>query len=175
MIDRSIYYLTKLVVIPGKYKANTCTSAMYCYPPCYVDNPSCVGLSDGNDTYQYRKWSPYYATCFRERLVSTHRCQNDEQTLLFHPELKECVPLDKIPQDNGGTMPDCSELPDGLHADDLDRCDQYTVCEGEIAVDTVKCPDGLVFDSVISTTSIPTCVPFKLSCSPPPCGDPSNW
>lgn len=145
------------------YRRNQCAYS-HCIP-CNVRYSNCEGLSDGQHAHLVKTWSPYYVMCYRERMISEHTCQHDQngRTQLFHPELNECVSLDRIPQEHGGMMPDCSDKPDGFYLDDFGRCDQYNYCKGGKFVNSVKCKDGEVFDSTYGD-----CIQAEKACGP--CG-----
>ena len=82
--------------------------------------------------------------------------------------LKECVPLDMVPQQHGGTMPDCSRKEDGSYLDDVGRCNQFTVCKDGAIENVVKCREGEVFDVLRGD-----CWEYSKSCGP--CGGLDNW
>ena len=155
-------------MISGNYRRNQCPVA-HCIP-CHVRLPSCDGKRDGFNAHEGKPWSPYYAVCFKERTVSEETCKPDVngQPQLFHPGLSACVPLDMIPQEHGGMMPDCSNKRDGLYPDDFGRCDQYVKCESGRYVNKFKCPFGEVFDTLHSQ-----CVEEQKACGL--CGQNPTW
>ena len=64
-----------LTLFLGSYRRNY---RYYKDIPCHVYHPSCKGLSDGRNVYQYRNWSPYYAECKDQRLVGTGQCPTNQ-------------------------------------------------------------------------------------------------
>ena len=81
--------------------------------------------------------------------MSSLYCPRDAvgRTQLFHPGRKMCLPLYLIPQEHGGAMPFCREKVDGnYHNDNVDNCDQYTVCTNGDVSHKVQCEEGDVFD-----------------------------
>ena len=92
----------------------------------------------------------------------------DGRTQLFHMDIKECVPLDMVPQEHGGTMPKCEGREDGNYLDDVGRCNQFTVCSSGAIEEIVKCKEGEVFDALRQE-----CVVKDKACGP--CGGINNW
>lgn len=153
--------------VTGDYLTNKCKSA-HCIP-CNIRYPSCLGLTDGYHPHKERLWTPYYSICYKERNYGQERCSHDAdgRVRMFHPEMKECVSLDLIPQEHGGTMPECLGKEDGYHLDDLGRCDRYHYCEGGQYVNTVRCGEEEVYDTVSNS-----CQPASTACGP--CGNSSE-
>ncbi|XP_052761462.1 uncharacterized protein LOC128204137 [Mya arenaria] len=130
------------------YKRNKC-SMSHCIP-CIYQFPNCEGKRDGINVDPVRLWTPSYAICYKERSVKTDQCQVDEKghPHFFHPDMNECVPLDMIPQEHGGIMPDCSTREDGFYLDAFGQCDRYARCLEGKYVGAVKCAIGEVFDDM---------------------------
>ena len=152
----------------GDYRSNKCSSS-HCIP-CSVRLPSCTGKPDGIHAHKERPWTPYFITCYKQRTISTDVCPPDVdgRTQFFHMVLKECVPLDMVSQEHGGTMPNCSGKEDGSYLDDEGRCNQYTVCRNGAVENIVKCGEGKVFDVLKGD-----CVDYAKACRP--CGGLENW
>lgn len=102
--------------------------------------------------------------------MSTDVCPKDSdgRTQLFHMDIKECVPLDMVPQEHGGTMPNCAGKEDGNYLDDVGRCNQFTVCHGGRIEEIVKCKKGEVFDALKQE-----CWEYGKACGP--CGGLKDW
>lgn len=152
----------------GDYIYNKCKTS-HCIP-CDVRYPSCEGLTDGIHAHVQKLWSPFYVVCYKERLVSEERCPADGEgrTQLFQPDLDQCVPLDLIPREHGGMLPECLAKADGEHLDDFGRCDRYHICENGQYVNTVKCSKEDLFDALYGE-----CKPADKACGP--CGNRSDW
>lgn len=150
------------------YRRNQCGTA-HCIP-CRVRIPSCANKPDGIHAHDDKPWSPYYVTCYKQRSVSQDVCSRDinGRTQLFHMDLKECVPLDMVPQKFGGTMPNCEGREDGNYLDDVGRCNQFTVCKSGRIESIVKCEEGQVFDPLKGE-----CWQYEKACGP--CGGMNNW
>ena len=98
--------------------------------------------------------------------MSVERCP--QQARFFHPDLKECVTLDMVPQEHGGTMPKCEGRVDGKYLDDLGRCNQFTVCASGAVAEIIKCKTGELYDALPRA-----CVEFAEACEP--CGEMNRW
>ena len=98
--------------------------------------------------------------------MSVERCP--QQARFFHPDLKECVTLDMVPQEHGGTMPKCEGRVDGKYLDDLGRCNQFTVCASGAVAEIIKCKKGELYDALPQT-----CVESAKACEP--CGEMNSW
>ena len=120
--------------------------------------------------HESKRWSPYYVICNKERTVSEETCplDQDDRTQLFHPDQNMCVPLEHIPREYGGLMPDCAGQSDGNYLDDFGRCDHYTICLDGKFIDSVKCMKGKTFDQLFQK-----CIPAEKTCGP--CGSRHDW
>ena len=108
--------------------------------------------------------------CYKERTVRQDTCPAEKsgRAQLFHPLENQCVTLDKIPREHGGTMPDCVGKNNGYYLDDFGRCDQYTVCQDDKVLDIVKCKHGERFDVLLEA-----CQNENDACGP--CGKKDTW
>ncbi|XP_052781511.1 uncharacterized protein LOC128218038 [Mya arenaria] len=142
-----------------QYKRNKCIIS-HCIP-CVYRLPNCEGKGDGINVDPVRLWTPYYAVCYKERFDKKDQCQVDEdgRTQFFHPERNECVPLDMIPREHGGLMPECGTKVNGGFLDVFGRCDRYAYCQGGKYIGTIKCDVGEVFDELKGG-----CVPERNAC-----------
>ncbi|KAH3820314.1 hypothetical protein DPMN_122060 [Dreissena polymorpha] len=143
------------------YRRNGCVAA-HCIP-CNVQFGKCEGKPNGLAPHEAKLWSPYYVVCYKDRTVEHNTCKADEsgRTQLFHPDFNQCVPLDMIPRDHGGMMPECETKLDGLYPDVSGRCDRYVHCKGGKYAGTVKCAVGEVFDFTRAA-----CMPEHQACGP---------
>ena len=102
--------------------------------------------------------------------MSKEVCHGDVNgnTQFFHPDIKECVPLDMISQEHGGTMPKCEGREDGNYLDDVGRCHQFTVCASGAVAEIIRCKEGEVYDTLPQK-----CVEESEACEP--CGEMNRW
>ncbi|WAR27171.1 hypothetical protein MAR_012875, partial [Mya arenaria] len=124
-------------------------------------NTNATSKGDGINVDPVRLWTPYYAVCYKERFDKKDQCQVDEdgRTQFFHPERNKCVPLDMIPREHGGLMPECGTKVNGGFLDVFGRCDRYAYCQGGKYIGTIKCDVGEVFDELKGG-----CVPERNAC-----------
>ena len=132
------------------YSRNRCPRA-HCIP-CWVYYPSCEGLSDGDNVYSNREWSPWYAVCKEQRLVDTDTCDRDERLNMaqfFSPYLRRCISLYEVPREHGGLLLDCTGKADGHHPDDVtSRPNLYYTCLGGQRTAIELCEEGMAYGSL---------------------------
>ncbi|KAK3604442.1 hypothetical protein CHS0354_031745 [Potamilus streckersoni] len=145
------------------YRQNQCGTS-HCIP-CSLSFPSCEGLPDGLNAHQQKLWTPFFAVCYKERLIHQGRCPSDSKgrPLIFSPEMRQCVPLERVPRQYGGLMPDCVGRVDGLYPDDNDTCHRYFMCRKGKFVFSDQCVVGEVFEPHNGV-----CIPSEDLCGP--CG-----
>ena len=102
--------------------------------------------------------------------MSEEECPRNDtgHWMRFHPDMRECVPLDMVPQEHGGRMPKCEGREDGNYRDDKGRCNQFTVCVSGAVAEIIKCKDGEVYDTLPQK-----CVEEAEACEP--CGEMNRW
>ncbi|KAL4226252.1 chitin binding [Mactra antiquata] len=146
------------------YRRYRCTYS-HCIP-CSYTMPSCEDKEDGMNVDGNRLWKPYYVICYKGRFVSSETCEADSKgrTQFFHPDKNQCVPLDEIPREHGGQMPDCVGKKDGNYPYNFGGCDSFAVCKDGQFLNSVHCNAGEVFD-----TFVENCVLKEMACGP--CGD----
>ena len=76
----------------GDYVENECRSAQGCVP-CSARYPSCVGLTNGLNSWPDREGSPYFVVCKNERVVYHDQCDYERKKEIFHPEKLACVSM----------------------------------------------------------------------------------
>ncbi|XP_033744415.1 probable chitinase 10 [Pecten maximus] len=83
---------------PCDYDAYQCGMSSHCVP-CEVRFPSCEGAEDGPNPWTGREWTPYFITCYKERLTFQSKCTLDASnagSYVFDPIKKQCVDAKKL-------------------------------------------------------------------------------
>ncbi|XP_060066258.1 uncharacterized protein LOC132546557 [Ylistrum balloti] len=83
---------------PCDYDAYQCGLSSHCVP-CEVRFPSCEGADDGPNPWKGREWTPYFITCYKERLTFQSKCTLDASSAgsyVFDPVKKQCVDVKDV-------------------------------------------------------------------------------
>lgn len=146
-----------------QYRANRCTRS-HCIP-CVFRYPSCLEKPDGANVDDNRPWTHFYVTCYMERFLTKEECPSDVNghTQFFHPDIRECIPLDFVPQEHGGTMPKCEGRENGANIDDLRLWSPYyAICYKERFVTRGHCPGDIDGHTQIFHPDKRKCVPLDM-------------
>ncbi|OWF42966.1 uncharacterized protein LOC110460389 [Mizuhopecten yessoensis] len=87
---------------PCDYDAYQCGLSSHCMP-CELRFPSCDGAGDGPNPWTGREWTPYFITCYKERLTFQSKCSlaaSSAASYVFDPVKKRCVDAKKVDMTN---------------------------------------------------------------------------
>ncbi|XP_062578131.1 uncharacterized protein LOC134240032, partial [Saccostrea cucullata] len=104
---------------PCEYKQNLCPVSSPSCEFCPLRLPSCVGKSDGNQSFIGHLWEPLYITCYKNRTIKIAKCPHG----YFHPFNNVCQ--SKIGHDGAPSY--CKTHPFAVVAKE-DNCAQYYNC-----------------------------------------------
>ncbi|KAK7010578.1 chitin binding beak protein 1 [Biomphalaria glabrata] len=153
---------------PCDYRENTCTVPS-CHS-CQTHLASCVGLPDGVHPFPGRHWSPWFVQCQGERTMLQGRCDADRAPI-FSPDSGQCVSLQRVPKQYGGTRNECQGRKDGYHADETGICHVFFECRSEQFLREYSCPGDANFDPKTSQCNSSAVIP---PCGPVTSEDVSN-
>ncbi|KAK7102045.1 uncharacterized protein [Littorina saxatilis] len=84
-----------------------CGRSSHCRP-CFVDQPDCTNLPDGDNPFPGQPFTPKYARCSQGRTLGAGTCvpASPTEPRLFDPRSGGCAPVSNIPRSLGGAGPD---------------------------------------------------------------------
>lgn len=123
------------------YWKQVCTSTC---KPCYIDHPSCSGLTDGIHGNPNKPNTPYFMSCYQNRTVYTSECRRDRlgTQMVYHGD--KCTSVFQIAKAEGGRRPECPNDTLGTYPDPNGDCALYYMCQEGVAT-MMQCTDGLVY------------------------------
>ncbi|XP_067683010.1 uncharacterized protein [Haliotis asinina] len=88
---------------PCQYQRNLCGRSAHC-KPCAYRFASCANKPDGDQPWEGRSWTPYYARCKNQRTLYSGTCTSSRsgQPRIFSLETNRCDDLTLIPSRYGG-------------------------------------------------------------------------